>query len=388
MSKVAKLNLTQQVNRLLEQSKLPATLTIEQCADELAMSMTSFRRKLSQEETSFKLIQNKYLNELCISELLRKETKIDPLVIKLGYSERATFERSFRQKFGITPAQFRKLGLLGASDVKQNLTEIAQNLPPLATSCQELLQIKETSVDIENVTSIVESDPIYAGRVMGLASKAIYGKTPQNIQEAISRNLGINTVINLALVFAVKDMLNQHISSDIIEKFTQAFIIAPKLFQHIRRALGTKVKFNIPLTEQTLTFALLGIFLLSHENANKQSFVQHSLKGVDDLRTLNISFHKTLGVSVLASSSIMLSLWHMDATLIKELIRLDKLMQTGKPANASDELVLFMLSVLYSYAVASKSGEDNNESIEQLISQANQLQIADFPEIYQALFTA
>jgi AraC-like DNA-binding protein len=99
--------LTEAVNRLLSESDLPASLTIEQCASALAMSMTSFRRKLSLEETSYKLIQSKFLNELCVTALLTMQSKIDDLAIKLGYSERATFERAFRQKFGITPSQFR-----------------------------------------------------------------------------------------------------------------------------------------------------------------------------------------------------------------------------------------------------------------------------------------
>jgi hypothetical protein len=62
--------LTKAVNSLLTKSAVPATVTIEQCAAQFAMSMTSFRRKLSQEETTFKLIQQKYLNELCVHDLL------------------------------------------------------------------------------------------------------------------------------------------------------------------------------------------------------------------------------------------------------------------------------------------------------------------------------
>jgi hypothetical protein len=54
---------------------------------------------------------------------------IGRLVVKLGYSERA-----FRHKFAITPAQFRELSLVGDDeDHKQNLSTIAQNMPPLHT---------------------------------------------------------------------------------------------------------------------------------------------------------------------------------------------------------------------------------------------------------------
>ena len=201
--------LTEAVNLLLNKSELPATLTIEQSAIALAMSMTSFRRKLSQEETSFKLIQSKYLNELCVHALLTKQISIDTLFQKLGYSERATFERAFRHKFGVTPSQFRELSLPNKDESKhQSLAYIAQHMAPLPDSCLQLIQEKEQdNLDIQRVVGIVANDAIFTARVMGLASKAIYGKTPKNTQEAISRNLGINTVINMAIVYGVKDSL-------------------------------------------------------------------------------------------------------------------------------------------------------------------------------------
>ena len=75
--------LTGTVNNLLNESELPAALTIEDCAKALAMSMTSFRRKLAQEETSFKLIQAKFLNELCVqaksSHLDSKEINVNTI---------------------------------------------------------------------------------------------------------------------------------------------------------------------------------------------------------------------------------------------------------------------------------------------------------------------
>jgi AraC-like DNA-binding protein len=127
--------LTVAVNELLSQCELPATLSIELCASSLAMSMTSFRRKLAKEDTSFKLIQGKFLNELCVEALLTQQSNIEDLAIKLGYSERATFERAFRQKFGITPSQFRELSPAGSTDSHyEKLTSIAKNMPPMPNS--------------------------------------------------------------------------------------------------------------------------------------------------------------------------------------------------------------------------------------------------------------
>jgi AraC-like DNA-binding protein/HD-like signal output (HDOD) protein len=374
------LSLSEAVYRLLSERDLPASLTIEQCASELAVSVTSFRRKLSQEETSYKLIQSKFLNQLCVKALLTMQIKIDALAIKLGYSERATFERAFRNKFGITPSQFRELSLV--CSVESNylkLTEIAENMPPMPGSCQQLLREKDQgNLDLQRVIEIVGKDVIFSARIMGQASKAIYGRTPKNLLEAISRNLGIGTIVNFAVVFALKDALQDHLEPVIIEQYTQAFLLAPKLFQQMRKLLAPDHNFDIALTEQMLVFSLIGIFLLSHKSAFRHEMMLHSLQGIDDLRSLNQHIRESMGISLYSASSLMLSLWHIDASLVKQISHLDKVSQLDAKGSVHDELVLFMLSCLYVVA----AGHSDFSVLEQ---KAELLNIPHFDEIKQLL---
>ncbi len=367
---------TEAVNNLLDKSEFPAALTIEQCALIMAMSATSFRRKLTQEETRYKLIQNKFLNELCVHNLLTNKVKVDDLAIRLGYSERATFERSFRQKFGITPSQFRELSLTATdNESSQNLTEIAQHIPPMPDSCRQLLSEKDDgSLDVLRVIEIISQDPIFSGRIMGQASMAIYGKTPKDLQEAISRNLGINTVVNFAVIFAMKDALQEDVDETVINKYSQAFLIAPKLFRVIRKLITPSVKFDVALTEQLLVFSLLGIFLLTHKKAYKHKLMLHSLKGIVDLQSLNRHIKDSMGISIYSGSSLMLSLWHIDASLVKQLNHLDKVSQRTSKGNAQDELILFMLSCLY----MSGAGHQDYSELEE---KAELLGIDDFESI-------
>ena len=359
---------TEAVNNLLSNSAVPATLTIEQCAKALAMSMTSFRRKLSQEETSFKLIQNKFLNELCVDALLTKQVSIDDLVVKLGYSERATFERAFRHKFGIYPVQFRELAQVGSDKhYQQSLIAIAQEMPPLPKSCQQLLkEVEQDSFDMQRAIDIVNADPIFTGRVLGLASKAIYGKTPKDIQEAVSRNLGVNTVVNLAVIFGVKDALAAHVDQQVITQCTDAFLIAPSFFQLMRKELKNKVKFDVVTCEQVLVFALLGMLLLCHKKALKHQLVLHSIQGVTHLDSLNHHIIETMGISIYGASSVMLSLWHIDASIIKQLSRLDKISQNNVATNKEDDYLLFMLSCLYFVATKQQDYSELEQKAELL----------------------
>jgi len=375
------ITLTEATNNLLSKCDLPASLTIELCASSLAMSMTSFRRKLSQEETSYKLIQSKFLNELCVKELLTKYSKIDQLAAKLGYSERATFERAFRQKFGVTPSQFREFSLIGSDHSShKKLIEIAKDMPPLSGSCRQLLNEKEQdTLDLHRVVNIVSKDAIFSARIMGQASKAIYGKTPKNLQEAVSRNLGIGMVVNFALVYAMKDSLQDHVRQEVIEQYSEAFLLAPKLFQLIRKSLVSTIKFDVTLTEQVLMFSLLGVFLLSHKSAYKHELMLHSLQGVEDLNFLNNHIKRTMGISLFSSSSLMLSLWHIDINLVKQLNHLEKVSQSQTKSSEQDELVLFMLSCLY----FSAAGHVDFSDLEQ---KAELLNIGDFSEIKALLF--
>ena len=370
--------LTEAVYSLLNESISPATLTIDKCALKVSMSSTSFRRKLNLEETSFKTIQQKYLNEFCVTALLTDDMSIDDIFFKLGYSERATFERAFRQRFGVSPIQFRELSL-SVTDCSsyKSLVTTAQNMPPLSDSCKQLLNEKDNeNFDLQRVLSIVSPDAIFTGRLIGLASKAIYGKTPRSLREAISRSLGLTTVINLAIVFSAKDLLNEHIGGHIIEQCTKAFIIAPKLFQLICKSKGGAVIVDKPLVEQVLIFALLGILLLCHRNTSKHQFAHHSLRGINDLTMLNSHFLKTMGITVFGASSLMLSLWHLDADVIKQLNRLDKLSKKPIKASMQDEYVFFMLTCIFNLATENLDYSDIN-------LRAKQLNIDDFEEIMQ-----
>ena len=172
----------------------------------------------------------------------------------------------------------------------------------------------------------------------------------------------------------MKDALQHHVEPEVIEQYSQVFLIAPKLFQQIRKSLGGKVKFDIALTEQVLAFALLGVFLLTHKSAYKHDLMLHSLRGIDDLNSLNHHIRESMEISIFASSSLMLSLWHIDVNLVKQLNHLEKVSKLRVKSTEQDELVLFMLSFLY--FIASRHSDFN-----ELEQKAELLNINDFKEI-------
>jgi hypothetical protein len=81
-----------------------------------------------------------------------------------------------------------------------------------------------------------------------------------------------------------------------------------------------------------------------------------------------------MAISIFSSSSLMLSLWHIDASLVKQLSHLEKVSQSKVKRSEQDELILFMLSCLY----FSAAGHKDFSALEQ---KAELLNINNFDEI-------
>lgn len=77
-------------------------------AARMAMSETSLRRKLKEENTSYSEIKEKVYDDLT-KELLRSDNlSIDDIADRLGYSDGFALRRSFRRRNGRSPSAYRK----------------------------------------------------------------------------------------------------------------------------------------------------------------------------------------------------------------------------------------------------------------------------------------
>lgn len=101
------------------------------------------------------------------------------------------------------------------ADTNSTAARIAQSvaaLPPLPSTAQEILTcFGDEFIDADKVTSVVEGDPGICGKLLGLANSAYFGlANPVNdIGEAISRVLGVDTVRSLVLAMAIQRSFNR-----------------------------------------------------------------------------------------------------------------------------------------------------------------------------------
>ena len=101
-----------------------------------------------------------------------------------------------------------------ATDITETAARFAksiQALPPLPATAQEILTcFGDEFIDAEKVAAVVDGDPGICAKLLGLANSAYFGlaEPVNDIGEAISRVLGVDTVRSLVLAMAIQQSFN------------------------------------------------------------------------------------------------------------------------------------------------------------------------------------
>lgn len=99
--------ITGQVQSLLL-GPLGLATTLEECAQRLALSPRSLRRKLNGEGHSFRALLENERKSLAEQLLSATDMKIEELAIHLGYTDTASFHRAFKRWRGLSPSEYRQ----------------------------------------------------------------------------------------------------------------------------------------------------------------------------------------------------------------------------------------------------------------------------------------
>ena len=99
----------------------------------------------------------------------------------------------------------------GTSDTAANLAKSIMALPPLPATAQEILTcFGDEFIDAEQVATVVEGDAGICAKLLGLANSAYFGlaEPVSDMEQAISRVLGVDTVRSLVLAMAIQNSFN------------------------------------------------------------------------------------------------------------------------------------------------------------------------------------
>jgi AraC-like DNA-binding protein len=83
--------------------------SLEQTAWGMRMTPDMLRRRLAEEGSSFRAVKNELRRDLAVEMLARTSIKIESIAATLGFSESATFHRSFKAWTGLAPGEYRRL---------------------------------------------------------------------------------------------------------------------------------------------------------------------------------------------------------------------------------------------------------------------------------------
>lgn len=164
-----------------------------------------------------------------------------------------------------------------------------KSLPPLPQNAHNILQLaNDPLADAQKLAKIIERDPLLTAQVIRWASSSLYGYRGRitTVQEAISRVLGFDFVLNLALGLAAVDPLKTPKPGPIgIKMFLQHAFASTRLMPLLNNQLPVDQK--LP-SQQVFLAAMLhniGFALLGHEFLTEFKFLE---KLIQANPTLNI----------------------------------------------------------------------------------------------------
>ncbi len=99
---------TERVMQLLEQSKKPHLMSLEDIAEQLHMTSRTLRRKLTAEGSRFQQMKDDLRRDQAIYWLSQEGISISEAGQNVGYTETASFIRAFKSWTGLSPGQYKK----------------------------------------------------------------------------------------------------------------------------------------------------------------------------------------------------------------------------------------------------------------------------------------
>jgi len=97
-------------------ASLMRPVSVVRVADAMNMSVRTLRRKLSEENTSFRALVDQLRMTMAVSYLRDTDLTVEEIAASLGFSDAANFRHAFRRWTKAAPGEFR--GFSGKAQAK------------------------------------------------------------------------------------------------------------------------------------------------------------------------------------------------------------------------------------------------------------------------------
>jgi HD-like signal output (HDOD) protein/AraC-like DNA-binding protein len=295
-------------------------------AQRFHLSESSLKRRLAEENTSFSELLQGFRRDRSLELLTDTDDKLEGIAAQLGFSERASFERAFRQWFDMTPASYREqIRRLGGDEAGVESLDL-DKLPSSPRVCMQILELLEQEdFHLDELVSLVGMDPLLSAKLMGIARSAYYGgRAVQTLGDAIAKVLGVDQVRYMALLSAANAQFSANLPQGFdLRGFWLTSLLSAFFVSAIHRLCPTR--FTAQPVELYLAALLLdiGAFMLAHMYpARMEQFLARSAS-LEDPRQRHELESAILGTSTRAAGALLLAHWNLPKTSIRIVRELD-----------------------------------------------------------------
>ena len=314
------LSTLQRIEAIFEKSPNPARIRLENVAQSLGRSESALRKELKQEDISFSRALKNYIHDRACQLLLAGE-KTENVATTLGFSDRRSFDRSFKEHSGINAGQVRQLGnRLRFQKGNTHLLDIVEHLPPLPDTVSQLLALDDDKMSLSQVVSIIETDPIFHAHVMGKASRASFGRTPDSLEQAIGRNLGLGNIKNIAVIFSAQQLLTAQSRFRDVTLLTDAMLLSDRVYTDTFGQPEDNAE-SIQ-TRQLLLFGLLSLLIVFHSDCLYVEGALQHWEQADNFAQFAQDIKTNYGICLYGATSLMLLRWGFTSNINQQLWKL------------------------------------------------------------------
>ena len=206
------------------------------------------------------------------------------------------------------------------SNTAESLAKSIMALPPLPATAQEILTcFGDEFIDAEQVASVVEGDAGICAKLLGLANSAYFGlaEPVNDMEEAISRVLGVDTVRSLVLAMAIQQSFSsEKCPAFDVERFWLMSIMSAECCKKIAAADDKSDS-----TERDLAYSAglchnLGLMALTHIEADRSCQVlMHNDEHVEH-GSLTRWFQKEFSTDHKIMTAELARLWSLPAPMV------------------------------------------------------------------------
>ena len=241
-----------------------------------------------------------------------------------------------------------------ARRIQQRLEQTIE-IPPLADTAQKIIKLRvDPNASIDDITSVVETDPALAAQVVSWAASPYYASPGKirSVEDAIVRVLGFDLVINLALGLALGKTMNlpkdhpQHATP-----YWHQSIYTAAVIEGLTRAIPRAERPEAGLTYLAGLLHNFGYLLLAHVFPPHFSLICRHLEVNPHLCHSYVEQH-LLGISREQIGAWLMSLWDMPPELTTALRFQHDPSYDGEHA-AFPNLVCLAVSLLRSRGIGS-----------------------------------